>query len=57
MIDEGLGVRIESLGLYLVRLIAEFHGGQAFATNTVDGVRIGFTISDSLEQGTTDDHI
>lgn len=45
------------LGLYLVRLIAEFHGGQAFATNTVDGVRIGFTISDSLEQGTADDHI
>lgn len=33
------------LGLYLVRLIAEFHGGSAFAENLADGVRVGFTIS------------
>ncbi|MGB7301456.1 MAG: ATP-binding protein [Burkholderiaceae bacterium] len=37
------------LGLYLVRLIAEFHGGTPFATNTVDGVRIGFTIRASIQ--------
>jgi signal transduction histidine kinase len=44
------------LGLYLVRLIAEFHGGRPFAVNTVDGVRIGFTISASLERGEHDEH-
>ena len=32
------------LGLYLVRLIAEFHGGQPFAQNIDGGVRIGFSI-------------
>ncbi len=33
------------LGLYLVRLIAEFHGGRAFAENVSDGVRVGFIVS------------
>ncbi len=32
------------LGLYLVRLIAEFHGGHAFAENVEGGVRVGFII-------------
>lgn len=32
------------LGLYLVRLIAEFHGGTVFAANTDSGVRVGFTV-------------
>jgi two-component system sensor histidine kinase ChvG len=32
------------LGLYLVRLIAEFHGGQAFARDRVGGVEVGFTL-------------
>ena len=32
------------LGLFLVRLIAEFHGGYVFAENEVGGVRVGFTL-------------
>ena len=33
------------LGLYLVRLIAEFHGGAARARNVAGGVEVGFTVS------------
>lgn len=32
------------LGLYLVRLIAEFHGGETFANNVPGGVEIGFFV-------------
>ncbi|MGE0313968.1 MAG: ATP-binding protein [Lautropia sp.] len=32
------------LGLYLVRVIAEFHGGEVFAADVAGGVRIGFTL-------------
>lgn len=32
------------LGLYLVRLVAEFHGGGAFARDIEGGVEVGFTI-------------
>ena len=32
------------LGLYLVRLIAQFHGGQAWAKNLEHGVEVGFDI-------------
>ncbi|MEZ5727098.1 MAG: ATP-binding protein [Burkholderiaceae bacterium] len=32
------------LGLYLVRLVAEFHGGRVFAENRPGGVAIGFTV-------------
>ncbi|MCO5121409.1 MAG: ATP-binding protein, partial [Burkholderiaceae bacterium] len=32
------------LGLFLVRLIAEFHGGQVFAEDEAGGVRVGFTM-------------
>ena len=32
------------LGLYLVRLIAEFHGGDVWAKNTDSGVEVGFSI-------------
>ncbi len=32
------------LGLYLVRLIAEFHGGQAWARNLEQGVEVGLDI-------------
>lgn len=32
------------LGLYLVRLIAEFHGGRAWARNLERGVEVGFDI-------------
>jgi len=32
------------LGLYLVRLIAEFHGGSAQARNVDGGVEVGFTV-------------
>ncbi len=35
------------LGLYLVRLIAEFHGGGAFARNVDGGVEAGFTLRSS----------
>ena len=41
------------LGLYLVRLIAQFHGGVPFAQNLSDGVRIGFTISHSTQSHST----
>ena len=33
------------LGLYLVRLIAEFHGGEPFARDEPGGVAVGFTIA------------
>ena len=33
------------LGLYLVRLIAEFHGGAAWARNRPGGVEVGFTVA------------
>jgi signal transduction histidine kinase len=33
------------LGLYLVRLIAEFHGGRAFIGPVPGGVRAGFTVA------------
>ncbi len=33
------------LGLYLVRLVAEFHGGEAFARDIPKGVEVGFTIT------------
>ena len=33
------------LGLYLVRLVAEFHGGHAFAHDIDGGVEVGFTIA------------
>ena len=32
------------LGLYLVRLIAEFHGGTAQARNVAGGVEVSFTV-------------
>ncbi len=42
------------LGLYLVRLIAEFHGGRAFAENVSDGVRVGFVISNQNAEPATE---
>lgn len=33
------------LGLYLVRLIAEFHGGRAWARNVAGGVEVGFSVA------------
>ena len=36
------------LGLYLVRLIAEFHGGSAYARNVDGGVEVGFTVGRRL---------
>jgi signal transduction histidine kinase len=33
------------LGLYLVRLIAEFHGGQVSATNRQDPAGVAVTLS------------
>jgi two-component system, OmpR family, sensor histidine kinase ChvG len=33
------------LGLYIVRLIAEFHGGTAVAANREDGGGVVFTIA------------
>jgi signal transduction histidine kinase len=37
------------LGLYLVRLIAEFHGGETFANNVPGGVEIGFFVRAQAE--------
>lgn len=37
------------LGLYLVRLIAEFHGGEPFANDEQGGVVVGFTIGTGLD--------
>jgi len=33
------------LGLYLVRLVSEFHGGRAFARDVADGAEVGFTVA------------
>jgi len=33
------------LGLYLVRLVSEFHGGHPFARDLADGVEVGFTVA------------
>ncbi|HVL59290.1 MAG TPA: ATP-binding protein, partial [Burkholderiaceae bacterium] len=33
------------LGLHIVRLIAEFHGGRCFARNVAGGVQVGFTVA------------
>ncbi|MEJ1380269.1 MAG: ATP-binding protein, partial [Candidatus Sedimenticola sp. (ex Thyasira tokunagai)] len=33
------------LGLYLVRLICEFHGGKVAANNLADGSGVGFTLT------------
>jgi signal transduction histidine kinase len=33
------------LGLYIVRLIAEFHGGTAAAANRTDGSGVIFTVT------------
>jgi signal transduction histidine kinase len=33
------------LGLYLVRLVSEFHGGRAFARDVAGGVEVGFTVA------------
>jgi signal transduction histidine kinase len=35
------------LGLYLVRLVAEFHGGRAVARDIDGGVEVGFTVKSS----------
>ena len=32
------------MGLYMVRLVAEFHGGRAFAHDLPGGVEVGFTV-------------
>ena len=40
----GAGTHL-GLGLYLVRLVSEFHGGEAFAHDVADGVEAGFTLS------------
>ena len=37
------------LGLHIVRLIAEFHGGEVFAENVAKGVRITLTIPMSIK--------
>lgn len=36
------------MGLYMVRLIAEFHGGRAFARDVPGGVEVGFTVADRI---------
>ncbi len=41
----GTGEAHLGLGLYLVRLVAEFHGGQAFAHDVSGGVEVGFTVA------------
>ena len=41
------------LGLYLVRLIAEFHGGSAEARNVAGGVEVSFTVRKDLEASST----
>ncbi|MCO5106661.1 MAG: ATP-binding protein [Burkholderiaceae bacterium] len=39
------------LGLYLVRLVAEFHGGHAFARDVAGGVEVGFTVASPSRPG------
>lgn len=41
----GAGEAHLGLGLYLVRLVAEFHGGHAFARDIAGGVEVGFTVA------------
>ncbi|MFK7962399.1 MAG: ATP-binding protein [Burkholderiaceae bacterium] len=45
------------LGLYLVRLIAEFHGGRPFAENISNGVRVGFTVSAGRSESGQSDQV
>ena len=42
---DGSGRGHLGFGLYLVRLIAEFHGGSATAMDRPGGVEVGFTIA------------
>ncbi|MBP6815838.1 MAG: hypothetical protein KA169_13180 [Burkholderiaceae bacterium] len=42
--ERGDGRTHLGLGLYLVRLIAEFHGGYAFAANRPGGVQVGLVL-------------
>jgi signal transduction histidine kinase len=39
------------LGLYLVRLVAEFHGGRPFARDVAGGVEAGFTVASPSRSG------
>ncbi|MCL4184033.1 MAG: hypothetical protein KJ011_11355, partial [Burkholderiaceae bacterium] len=39
------------LGLYLVRLVAEFHGGRPFARDVAAGVEAGFTVASPPRPG------
>ena len=39
------------LGLYLVRLVAEFHGGRPFARDVGGGVEAGFTVASPARAG------
>lgn len=42
--DSNRGTSHLGLGLYVVRLVAEFHGGAGFAHELPDGVEIGFVV-------------
>mgnify|MGYP005752551165 FL=1 len=44
-VGAGRGSAHLGMGLYLVRLVAEFHGGRAFARDIEGGVEVGFTIA------------
>jgi two-component system sensor histidine kinase ChvG len=44
-VGAGRGSAHLGMGLYLVRLVAEFHGGRAFARDIDGGVEVGFTIA------------
>ena len=44
-VGAGRGSAHLGMGLYLVRLVAEFHGGRAFARDIAGGVEVGFTIA------------
>ena len=39
------------LGLYLVRLVGEFHGGRAFVRDVDGGVEAGFTVEEGKGEG------